>query len=120
MGEIQRQIFGFVVWSGGGELDSIPPETVTVEAGYRDREEKERDFLTNVSWADGFYGAVVAGYNQKICWFLNYFLDLDPTDSYQYEPFVEEHKIYYNDSEGLGFKMNLFPLNFPSHNRDWS
>lgn len=112
--------FWFCGLEWGQTLDELPIQTEVADHGYKDTESKIRDFTQNVSWSNGFFGAITAGYNQKICWFLNYFNNLDPEDKYQYIDFVKEHKVCYNEPDGLGFKMNLFPLNFPKHNEDWN
>lgn len=109
----------------GGELhwdNDVNINTLATERGYQtpfDQEAIESDYMTNVSWSDGFEGAVTNGVNQKICWFLNYYLAIDPTDSYDYAQFVIDHKICHKGDDGLGFKMNLFPMNAPNHDYSW-
>ena len=82
----------------------------------------EREFVVQPqpsSWQDEeFEGSWDTNYNRKICWFLEYFYELDGANK-SYEAFVEEFKILYPD--GLGFKLNLLPVRF--HDRasmNWS
>lgn len=108
---------GDLVWEENTDSEKIV--TIDEDYGYLDDQYREVDYCNNVSWSHGFGGGLANGFNQKICWFLNYYLGLDPTDSYQYDDFVREHKICFNEPDGIGFKMNLFPLNSPGHNHDW-
>ncbi len=104
-------------WKEGKEGQELV--TIMKDSGYGDSEENLRDFSQNISWKYGFIDAVTTGVNQKICWFINYYFGIDMSDSYQYDDFVVENKICFNDPDGIGFKMNLFPLNSPEHDHDW-
>ena len=82
----------------------------------------EHDFVAQpqpTSWQDeDFDGSWNTNYNRKICWFLEYFYQLDGYNK-SYDAFVEEFKILH--SNGLGFKLNLLPVRF--HDRgsvEWS
>ena len=75
------------------------------------------------SWSDeDFGGAWTAQYNQKICWFLWYFLNLEWNNGENSTTFVERHHILYSEKEnGIGFKMNMLPIGFPNRNSiDWN
>lgn len=64
------------------------------------------------SWQDkSFESSWNAQYNQKICWFLHYFYDLY-WERMSYQKFIETYKIMYRNSDGCGFKMNMFPIRF--------
>lgn len=108
---------GDLRWAEGKTGEKL--ETVEEDSGYGDQERRLRDFSQNISWEEGFIDAVTTGVNQKICWFINYYLGLDRSDSYQYADFVVENKICFNEPDGIGFKMNLFPLNSRKHDGSW-
>ena len=71
------------------------------------------------SWQDeDFEGSWDTNYNRKICWFLEYFYELEGSNK-SYKAFVEEFKILYPN--GLGFKLNLLPVRFRDRaSVDWS
>ncbi|AWI50963.1 hypothetical protein DDU33_05480 [Actinobacillus porcitonsillarum] len=70
------------------------------------------------SWSsEEFEGAWTAQYNQKICWFLWYFHNLEWNERENSEIFVKRHHILYSQKEnGIGFKMNMLPISFPNRN----
>lgn len=109
----------------GGSLDWKSDTTEKVidpigeESGYLVTSSTKHDYRQNISWSHGFSDAVKNGVNQKICWFLNYYYNLEPVDTYRYDQFVVAHEICFNRPKGKGFKMNLFPLNAVSHDVDW-
>lgn len=109
----------------GGDPDFIDVdgtvllESVYSDSGYLNKAVTAQNYTGNVSWSNGFEDAVTTGFNQKICWFINYYLNLDPTDSYQYAQFVIDEEICCNTPNGKGFKMNLFPINAPRHDYKW-
>lgn len=108
---------GSLAFNADTEEEMIAP--TAEEGGYLVTTPKINDYRKNISWSLGFEGAVTNGVNQKICWFLNYYYNLEPTDHYSYEQFVSAHEICFNLPTGKGFKMNLFPLKATSHNREW-
>lgn len=82
----------------------------------------EREFVPQpqpTSWQDkDFDGSWDTNYNRKICWFLEYFYELEGANK-SYKAFVEEFKILYPN--GLGFKINLLPVRFSNRvSVDWS
>lgn len=68
------------------------------------------------SWShDEFDGSWLAQYNQKICWFLWYFHNLEWNNGENSGIFVKRHHILYSQKEnGIGFKMNMLPIGFPN------
>lgn len=81
----------------------------------------DRDNL--YSWSDeDFIGSWTAQYNQKICWFLWYFFNLEWHHGENSTTFVKRHHILYSEKEdGIGFKMNMLPIGFPNRNQiDWN
>lgn len=108
---------GDLQWPEGQEGKALI--TQGEDYGYQNESLHWVDYCDNVSWSEGFGDGLANGVNQKICWFLNYYLGLDRTDSYQYVPFVQQHEICFNTENGLGFKMNLFPLNAQKHDHQW-
>lgn len=71
------------------------------------------------SWDHSEYdGGWNAPYNQRVCWFMDYFYQLDLSEN-SYEDFVKAHKILFK--EGMGFKANMFPIRFSGRdNINWS
>ena len=69
-----------------------------------------------------FDGAWIAQYNQKICWFLWYFYNLEWNNGENAEIFVKRHHILYPETnKGIGFKINMLPIGFPNReNIDWN
>lgn len=93
------------VWFCGFEWGNTSDQKIkeTIEAEFQPMPEP-------ASWAEKeFDGSWNANYNQKICWFLKYFYDLD-WDRMSYEEYVRAFKILHPD--GLGFKLNLLPVRF--------
>lgn len=75
------------------------------------------------AWShEDFEGAWLAQYNQKICWFLWYFHNLEWNNGENSDIFVKRHHILYRQQEnGIGFKMNMLPIGFPNRNNiDWN
>ncbi|MCT8526159.1 hypothetical protein QAA01_01040 [Glaesserella parasuis] len=75
------------------------------------------------SWSsEDFDGAWAAQFNQKICWFLWYFYNLEWNNGENSEIFVKRHHILYTQKEnGIGFKMNMLPIGFPNRNNiNWN
>lgn len=108
---------GHLVWKSDTDEAMIDP--TAEEPGYLVTTSVRRDYQENISWSHGFSGAVANGVNQKVCWFLNYYHNLEPSDNYRYDEFVLDHEICFNQPTGKGFKMNLFPLNSATHDDAW-
>ncbi|MCW9711133.1 hypothetical protein L5B71_09845 [Avibacterium sp. 21-586] len=52
-------------------------------------------------------------YNRKICWFLRYFYHLELYHNENMEALVKRHHILYSEqANGIGFKLNMYPLPF--------
>ncbi|MFU2048062.1 hypothetical protein [Avibacterium gallinarum] len=52
-------------------------------------------------------------YNQKICWFLWYFYNLELHNNENMDVLVKRHHILYSEqANGIGFKLNMYPLAF--------
>lgn len=81
----------------------------------------QHEFLpqhVSTSWADkDFEGSWTAGYNQKLCWFLEYFYGINRTGSLD-QAYIAEQKLFYPD--GRGFKLNMLPIRFSGRDSiDW-
>ena len=58
------------------------------------------------SWLeDDFDGSWTTQYNQKLCWFLWYYYNLDWKSGESYEYFVSTYNVLY--PQGIGFKLNF-------------
>ncbi len=62
------------------------------------------------SWADeDFEDSWVAGYNQKLCWFLEYFYGIQ-RDGRLNQAYITEQQMF--QPNGRGFKLNMLPVRF--------
>jgi hypothetical protein len=100
----------------GGNLDS-PIWTCGLEwgGGLQDNEIPQDDFMNTAicSWdspgwsARGCLSGRRMGYNQKLAWFFSYYFGWD---IHNYKQDAEEQKLFCKN--GIGFKMNAFPISF--------
>ena len=96
-----------------------------LEWGGEQRNELDKPIQENeiYSWShEDFDGAWLAQYNRKICWFLWYFHNLEWNNGENGGVFVKRYNILHSQLEnGIGFKMNMFPIGFPNRNNvDWN